>query len=459
MKNKGAVQANQSELRVPPQNIEAEQSVLGGILLDNSVLNEVIETLLPEHFYKSAHQKIFSAMLDLNENAEPIDIITLNNYLKQKDLLENVGDTSYITYLSSSVPTAANVIYYAKIVREKSLLRKVISAATVLSSEAYNEAEDVDSFLDYAEQVIFEISQEKVKPSYYAVGDILKSSFKAIEDLYYKKQLITGVATGFRELDEKTAGFQPSDLIILAGRPSMGKTALALNIVRNAAVDHGQTVVIFSLEMSKEQLVTRMLCSEAEVDLARVRTGYLSEAEFPKLTTAAGNLSEAPLFIDDTPAITVLELRAKCRRLKAEHNLSLVVVDYLQLMRSRIRTDSREQVISEISRSLKALAKELQVPVIALSQLNRALEARPDKRPKLSDLRESGAIEQDADVIGFIYRDEVYNSDTDDIGVAELIIGKQRNGPTGMVKLSFRKQFTKFSDLDEVHDDYYADDE
>jgi replicative DNA helicase len=454
MKKKEAVLAKHNELRVPPQNIEAEQSVLGGIMLDNTILNKVVEMLTPENFYKSAHQKIYSAILDLSEKGDPIDIITLNNHLKLKNQLENVGNTAYITFLSSTVPTAANVEYYAKIVREKSLLRRIISASTELAGDAFNETDDVDSFLDHAEQVIFDISQEKITASFYSVKDVIKSSFKTIEQLFHKKQLITGIPTGFADLDKMTSGFQPADLIILAGRPSMGKTALALNILRNSAIDHGNTTVIFSLEMSKEQLIMRMLCSEAEVDGSKVRSGYLSELEWPKLTLAAGTLSEAPIFIDDSPAISVLELRAKCRRLKAEHDLGLIVVDYLQLMKGRGKAESREQEISAISRSLKALAKELSVPVLALSQLNRALEQRPDKRPRLSDLRESGAIEQDADVIGFIYRDEVYKHDTQDKGVAELIIGKQRNGPTGTIKLTFRKDYTKFSDLDETHEGY-----
>jgi replicative DNA helicase len=459
MKKKGAVQEQHNELRVPPQNVEAEQSVLGGALLDNTVLNNVVELLAPEDFYKSAHQKIYSAMLELSEKGDPIDTITLNNYLKLKNELENVGDTSYIAFLSSSVPTAANVEYYAKIVREKALLRKVISLATSLSSEAYNEAEDIDSFLDHVEQSVYAISNDKIRPSFYSMKDLIKSSFKTIEELYHKKQLITGIHSGFSDLDEITSGFQPSDLIIIAARPSMGKTALALNIAQKSAIEHGSHVVVFSLEMSKEQLVTRMLCTEAEVDMQRVRSGYFSESEWPKLTRAAGTLNEAPIYIDDTPAITVLELRAKCRRLKAEDKLDMVIVDYLQLMQGRGRTDSREQEISMISRSLKALAKELHVPVIALSQLNRALEQRENKRPRLSDLRESGAIEQDADVIGFIYRDEVYKKDSKDDGVAELIVGKQRNGPTGTVRLAFRKQYTKFADLDESHEDYGFDDD
>ncbi len=459
MKANGVVQAHQNELRVPPQNIEAEQSVLGGIMLDNAVANKIVELLSPEDFYKSAHQKIFASMIALSEKGEPIDVITLNNYLKTKNLLENVGDSAYLTLLSSATPTAANAVYHAKLVRDKALLRRIISASTELAGEAYDETDEVESFLDRAEQAIFQISQEKIKPSFVAVKDIVSSSFKAIEELYHKKEHITGIATGFRDLDELTSGFQPSDLIIIAGRPSMGKTAFCLNVAQNSAIKHGTTVAVFSLEMSKEQLVMRMLCSEARVDASRVRSGYLSESDWPKLTRAAGTLSETSIFIDDTPAISVLELRAKCRRLQAEHDLGLVIIDYLQLMKGRAKIDSREQEISEISRSLKALAKELRIPVVALSQLNRAVEQRPDKRPRLSDLRESGAIEQDADVIGFIYRDEVYKPDTQDKGIAEIIIGKQRNGPIGTVKLAFINQFTRFEDLDDAHYDYIPDDE
>ncbi len=452
-------QSLHKELLVPPKDIEAEKSVLGGIMLDNFALNKVIEILSPEDFFVSAHQKIYSAILDLNEKGEPVDVITLNNRLKQSKLLENVGDTAYITLLSSCVPTAANVTHYAKIVKEKALLRKVIHAATGLAFEAYEEAEDIDAFLDRAEQVIFDISQGKINPSFFSVRDIIKSSFKTIEELYQKKELITGVATGFEKLDELTSGFQPSDLIIIAGRPSMGKTAFALNVAQNTAIMHKTTVAVFSLEMSKEQLILRMLCSEAQVDAHKLRTGYLSKSDWPKLARAAGSLSEAAIFIDDTAAISVLELRAKCRRLQAEHGLGLIIVDYLQLMRGRGkgRSDSREQEISEISRSLKALAKELKVPVVALSQLNRSLEQRPNKRPRLSDLRESGAIEQDADVIGFIYRDEVYDSKSKDQGIAEFIIGKQRNGPIDTVRLAFINKYTKFENLDDAHYEYEPD--
>jgi replicative DNA helicase len=360
-----------------------------------------------------------------------------------------VGGVEYLNSLVNSVPTAANISYYAKIVKEKAILRKLINRSTDIISQVYGVSGDVDDFLDQAERSIFEISEDRVRPSFYSLKDIIKSSFKTIERLYEKRQLITGVPTGFTKLDELTSGLQPSDLIIVAGRPSMGKTALALDIAAHAAVEGGFPSAIFSLEMAKEQLALRMLCSEAKVDAHRLRGGFLSESDWPKLTRAAGSLSEAPIFIDDTPGLSALEMRAKSRRMKAEHNLGLVVVDYLQLMRGRADSDTREQEISDISRSLKALAKELNVPVIAISQLNRRVEERGDKRPQLSDLRESGAIEQDADVIIFLYRDEVYNrsEDNPNKGKAEIIIGKQRNGPTDKFELAFLDKFTCFENL------------
>ncbi len=435
--------------RLPPQNLEAEVSVLGGVLLDNEALNRVLEVMKEGDFYRESHRKIFSAILDLYEKSEPVDLITLSEALKKRDALEAVGGVEYLNSLVNSVPTAANISYYAKIVKEKAILRKLINRATDIISQVYGVSGDVDDFLDQAERSIFEISEDRVRPSFYSLKDIIKSSFKTIERLYEKRQLITGVPTGFTKLDELTSGLQPSDLIIVAGRPSMGKTALALNIATHAAVEGGIPSAIFSLEMAKEQLALRMLCSEAKVDAHRLRGGFLSESDWPKLTRAAGSLSEAPIFIDDTPGLSALEMRAKSRRMKAEHNLGLVVVDYLQLMRGRADSDTREQEISDISRSLKALAKELNVPVIALSQLNRRVEERGDRRPQLSDLRESGAIEQDADVIIFLYRDEVYNKSEDNPnkGKAEIIIGKQRNGPTDKFELAFLDKFTCFENL------------
>jgi replicative DNA helicase len=440
--------------KVPPQNLEAEQSVLGGILLDNMAINSVLEIIVTDDFYSEAHRKIFTAILDLSEKSEPSDLITLSSILRDKKQLDGIGGESYLASLVDTVPSAANISYYSKIVKEKAILRKLIGAATEILNKSYDSSSDIDSVLDESEHTIFEISENKVKPTFYPIKEIIKDSFKTIESLYEKKALITGVSTGYKKVDEITSGFQNSDLIIIAGRPSMGKTALAINIAQYASIENETPVAIFSLEMSKEQLAFRLLASEARVDSQRLRKGFVGEVDWPKLTTAAGRLSEAPIYIDDTPAISVLEMKAKARRLKAEHGLGLVILDYLQLMRGR--GPSREQEISEISRSLKSLAKELEVPVVALSQLNRQVEARSDRRPQLADLRESGAIEQDADVIMFIYRDEVYNKSEDnpEKGLAEVIVGKQRNGPTGLVKLSFLKEYTRFENLAWEKEDY-----
>ena len=438
-----------SSYKVPPQNLEAEQSILGGILLENSSINSAVEILSKGDFYSEAHRKIFGIIIELFEKNEPVDLITLSNALKDKSMLDSVGGTSYLASLVDNVPSAANVVNYAKIVKEKAILRGLIGSATEIINSCYETGSDVDEVLDKAEHRIFEISENKVRPSFYRIRDIVKDSFRAIEDLYARKELITGVPTGFERIDDLTSGLQKSDLIIIAGRPSMGKTSLALNIAQFAALEGQTPVAIFSLEMSKEQLAFRLLASEAKVDSQRLRKGYLGETDWPKLTTAAGRLSEAPLYIDDTPAITVLEMKAKSRRLAADAGLGLIIVDYIQLMRAGGSRDNREQEISEISRSLKALAKELKVPVVALSQLNRKVEDRPNRRPQMADLRESGAIEQDADVIAFIYRDEVYNKSEDNTekGLAEIIIAKQRNGPTGIVKLAFLEKFTSFENL------------
>jgi replicative DNA helicase len=441
--------------RLPPQSLEAEVSVLGGVLLENEALSRVLEVVNEGDFYREAHRQIFSALLHLYERNEPADLITLSEVLKKRDALEEVGGIESLNFLVNSVPTAANIAYYAKIIKEKSILRKLINRATEIINLGFGDAGDVDESLDRAERLIFEISEDRVRPSFFPIKDIIKASFKTIETLYEKKQLITGVPTGFTKLDDLTSGLQPSDLIIVAGRPSMGKTALALNITQHAAIEGGIPSAIFSLEMAKEQLALRLLCSEAKVDAHRLRGGFLSETDWPKLTRAAGSLSEAPIFIDDTPGLTVLEMRAKSRRLKAEHNLGLVVVDYLQLMRGRANSETREQEISDISRSLKALAKELRLPVIALSQLNRKVEDRGDRRPQLADLRESGAIEQDADVIIFLYRDEVYNRSEDNPhkGKAEIIVGKQRNGPTDKFELAFLDKYTCFENLSPIQED------
>jgi replicative DNA helicase len=437
--------------KIPPQNLEAEEFVLGGILLDNDAVNRAIEVgLRPDDFYREAHRKIFTAMLELSEHGTPVDAVTLAESLRKQSQLQAIGGASFIAELTDRVPSAANVAYHARIVKEKSILRGLISTATDIATQAYEGRHDVEQFLDEAERRIFGIAEQKFKPSFYKVRDLLVESLKDVERMYDRKELITGVATGFHDLDKLTAGLQKSDLIIVAGRPGMGKTALALNIATNAALQANLGIAIFSLEMSKEQLVLRMLCSEALINYSNVRSGHLREQEFTKLTKAAGRLWEAQIFIDDSAGLSVLELRAKARRLMRETNgnLGLIVVDYLQLMRGSGRTDSREQEISEISRSLKALAKELRVPVMALSQLNRQVEGRADRRPLMADLRESGAIEQDADVIAFVYREAVYNRDVspEEENEAEIIVAKQRNGPTDTVRVVFRKEYMRFQD-------------
>jgi len=441
--------ADIASLKVPPQNLEAEQSILGGILLDNQALNNVLEIVSAGDFYSDVHRKIFAAILELSEKNEPCDVVTLSNILRDKKQLDQIGGRVYLASLVDSVPSAANIAYYSKIVKEKATLRGLIEAATGILNKSYNMGADIETVLDEAEHAIFEISENKVRPSFYPFKTLIKEGIKTIEKLYERKELVTGVSSGFEKIDDLTSGLQRSDLIIIAGRPSMGKTAFALDIAKHAALDGSIPVAIFSLEMSKEQLAIRMLASEAKVDSQRIRKGFLGETDWPKLITAASKLSESLIFIDDTPAISVLEMKAKARRLKADTGLGLVIIDYLQLMRSGGFKDSREQEISEISRSLKALAKELNVPVIALSQLNRKVEDRTNKRPQMADLRESGAIEQDADVIAFIYRDEVYNrsEDNPEKGIAEIIIGKQRNGPTGIVKLAFLEKYTAFENL------------
>ena len=447
--------------KVPPQNLDAESSVLGGILLENEAVNQVLELLRPEDFYRESHRKVFRAIVELSDRSEPVDLITLSDCLKSRGELEAVGGTAYLASLADFVPTAANISHYARIVREKSILRSLITTATEIATRGYEEQGNVEEFLDSAEKVIFDISEKKIKASFVAVGDMIKDTLKTVEKLYERKEMVTGVPTGYNDLDKLTAGLQPAELIIVAGRPGMGKTAFALNIAANAAFT-GAGVAVFSLEMAKEQLVLRMLCSEARVDSSKVRSGYLGERDFPQLAKAAGRLHEAPIYIDDTPAISVLELRAKARRLVRDRSkkIGLIVVDYLQLMRGMGTASNREQEISEISRSLKALAKELSVPVIALSQLNRRVEDRGDRRPMMSDLRESGAIEQDSDVIIFIYRDEVYNkSDESKKGLAEIIVAKQRNGPIDTVTLTFLNEFTRFENYTERDEPGFGYDE
>ncbi len=443
--------------KLPPQNIEAEQSVLGAVLLDNASLNKAIEILDVSDFYKETHRRIYTAMLDLFEKGDAIDLITLTDHLQKKGELELIGSSSYLAALVNIVPTAANIRYHSKLVHEKAMLRNLINTATEIVTSGYENTQDIEDLLDSAEKSIFAISEKRIKQSFIDIKEIVKSSFETIEKLYEKKEMVTGLATGFIDFDEMTSGLQPGDLIIVAGRPGMGKTALSLCIAQYAAIERKFPVAIFSLEMTKEQLVLRMLCSEARVDAHKLRSGYLGKTDWPKLTTAAGRLSEAPIFIDDSSALSVIEMRAKARRLMAKQGLGLIIVDYLQLMRGRGRTDTREQEISEISRSLKALAKELNIPIIAISQLNRAVESRTDRKPMLADLRESGAIEQDADLIVFVYREEAYKpcSCEHDAqctcgrrGVAEAVIGKQRNGPVGTVKLAYINKYTRFENLE-----------
>lgn len=442
--------------KVPPQNLEAESSVLGGILLENEAINRVLEVLTPEDFYRESHRRIFRAMIEICDRSEPVDLITLSDFLKAKGDLEVVGGSAYLASLASAIPTSANIHFYARIVREKAIRRYLISAATEIATRGYEDQENVDEYLDEAEKVIFDISEKRVRGSFVMIGEMIRDSIKMVERLYERKEMVTGVPSGFKDLDRLTAGFQPSDLIVIAGRPSMGKTALCLNIATHAAFG-GHGVAVFSLEMAKEQLVLRMLCSEARIDHSKVRSGYLADREFPALVMAAGRLAETPIYIDDTPAISVLELRAKARRLVRDRDkkIGLIIVDYLQLMRGSGSAPNREQEISEISRSMKALAKELNIPVIAVSQLNRRVEDRGDKRPMMADLRESGAIEQDADVIAFVYREVVYNENVDDPNLAEIIVGKQRNGPTGTVRLAFFREFTRFENYTGVEEFAY----
>jgi len=433
--------------KVPPQQIEAEQSLLGGILIESQGLPAALEVLRGEEFYRDAHRTIFQAFQELFQRNEPIDLITTTEYLSEKNQLDKVGGATYLASLTEMVPSAANVSAYARIIHDKALLRKLIQTANEITALCYGGGKNVEEILDQTEAAIFAVTESRIRTSYSPLKDIVKKSIENIERFQEYREMVTGVASHYTDLDKLTAGFQPSDLIIIAARPSMGKTALALSIARNVAMVGGIPVGVFSLEMSKEQLAMRLLCAEARVDSHKIRTGFLSQQECVKMLNAAGKFMDTPMYIDDTPAISVLELRAKARRMKADRGLGLVVVDYLQLMQGRQGVERREQEISDISRSLKGLAKELNVPVIALSQLNRKVEERNQKRPLLSDLRESGAIEQDADVIAFIYRDEVYNKDSPDKGIAEIEISKHRNGPIGRVKLKYIDTYTRFENL------------
>lgn len=440
--------------KVPPHDVEAEQAVLGSMLTDKDAVISAIEVLKEDDFYRTDNKSIYEAIMNLYNRAEPIDIITVKAELESLGKFEQVGGLEYLASLPDKVPTTANAMKYIKIVEEKSTLRNLIKTANEIIELGYDPTEDVSDIMEGAEKKIFNIMQNNDKKSYSPIKDILVDSFTQLEELYNRKQHITGVPSGFTELDYKTAGFHGSDLVLIAARPAMGKSAFALNIATNAAVRGNVPVVIFSLEMSKEQMVNRILCSEAMVDSNKVRTGKLEEDDWTKLAGSIGPLSDAEIYIDDTPGISVMEIRAKCRKLKLEKNIGMVVIDYLQLVQgSNKRNGSREQEISEISRSLKILAKELNVPVIALSQLSRAVEQRPDHRPMLSDLRESGAIEQDADIVMFLYRDDYYNQDSEKKDIAEVIIAKHRGGSLGTVDLLWLGSYTKFVNLEKRFDD------
>lgn len=431
---------------LPPQSIEAEESILSAILLDNGVLPDVVEVLRAEDFYKGAHQKIFSAVLDLFDRSEPVDLVTLAEALKSKGHLESIGGPSVLLHILENAPIAVNAAQYAHIIRDKACLRRLIEKSTQIVQRCFEDQGDVDDVLDFAETSIFEVSAHKVKQAFSQIGELIDSNIYKLEERQENKSLYTGIPTGFEGLDKLTSGLQKADLLILAARPSMGKTALALNIARNVAVESNVPCAIFSLEMSKEQLSMRMLCAEARIDSGRLRDGFFSQEDWGRITHAASVLTTAPIYIDDSADISALTIRAKARRLKMEKNLGLIIIDYLQLMKSSVSAERRDLEISDISRSIKSLAKELDIPIIALSQLNRKLEERSDKRPQLSDLRESGALEQDADIVAFIYRDEVYNREENNPnkGKAEIIVAKHRNGPTGMVPLVFLKSYTRF---------------
>ena len=439
--------------KLPPYNNEAEQSVLGSCFHSSEAIAKALEVLTEEDFYKAANKKIFITMREQFEANEPIDVLAVADLLRKKDELDNVGGLEYLSLLEDYVPTATAVNHHAKILREKKILRDLIQTATEIVSSSYSDKDDVDTLLDKAEQSIFEISDKRTKASFFKIPDVIRENVSNLEKLSIKPGMVTGVSCGFTDLDNLTAGFQPSDLIILAARPSMGKTSFALDIARFVSLHQSIPTAIFSLEMSRQQLGVRLLCSQARVDSSKVRTGYLASSDWPKVHEAGARLSEAKMFIDDSAALSVLDVRARARRLAAEQPLGLIIIDYLQLMQGRGSSESRQLEVSDISRGLKALAKELNVPIIALSQLSRAVESRTDKRPLLSDLRESGSIEQDADVVMFIYRDFVYNPETDDPGKTEILVRKQRNGPIGDVRLHFESQFTRFFDRAERNDE------
>ncbi len=434
--------------RLPPQNIEAEQAVLGAVFLAPDILPSLAEKLQVEDFYRNAHQLIFRTALEISEHGEPVDIVTLTAKLQAQGKLEEAGGVEYMIALSRAVPTAANADYHAQIVADRAMLRRIIGVSTEIAATGYAGTENVGELLDQAERRILALAQNRSERGFTSIKDVLMQAYERIEYLYHHKGGLTGVPSGYAELDRMTSGFQKSDLIIIAARPSVGKTAFALNIAQNVAVRAKQTAAIFSLEMSKEQLAQRMICAEANIDAHVLRTGQLGDDDWTKLTMGIASLSEAPLFIDDSAAITLADMRSRLRRLKFEHGLGMVLIDYLQLINGRGRGDNRQQEISEISRSLKSLARELDVPIIALSQLSRSVEQRQDKRPMLSDIRESGSIEQDADVVAFLYRDDYYDPESEKKNIVEVIIGKQRNGPTGKVELVFLKNYNKFVSLE-----------
>ena len=439
---------NLQMMRVPPHNIEAEQSVLGAIIMDHEAMTVASEILRPNDFYRPDHQEIYGAIMDLFTSNSPVDLVTIQNRLSEKGVLEQVGGISYLAELATIVPTSAHIKQYAKIVEDKAVLRRLIKASQEITAKSYEGDEPIEDLMSFAEKQVFDIIQNRHTEDFSHINEIIVTSIDKIEQAHVNKGAVTGVPTGFIDLDYKTAGMQPSDLILVAARPSMGKTAFSLNVIQSAAIKNKKKVAVFSLEMSKDQLVNRMLCAEAMVDAQKVRTGNLDPQDWDRIARAIPTIAAADIFIDDTPGISVMEMRAKCRRLKLEKGLDLIMIDYLQLMSGNSKSDSRQQEISEISRSLKAIAREMNAPVIALSQLSRACETRADHRPMLSDLRESGAIEQDADVVMFLYRDEYYNPDTDKKNIGEIIIAKQRNGPTGTVELVWLGQYTKFANMD-----------
>src|SRR5690625_755367 len=440
--------------RIPPHNIEAEQAVIGAILIEPNAFSTASERITATDFYRTSHQVVFEAMFALFEKGEPIDMVTVTRWLQDADKLDISGGVPYLTNLAQSVPTAANIDYYSRIVEEKALLRRLIETATNIVTTTFSQEDAVAEVLDEAERSILEVSNKQNASAFKPIKDVLIDVYDNIEQLHHAKSDVTGIPTGYRDLDRMTSGFQRNDLIIIAARPSMGKTAFALNIAQNVAINTDENVAIFSLEMGADQLVQRMLCAEGNINSQRLRTGKLEQEDWEKLTLAMGSLSHAGVFIDDSPGIRVSDIRSKCRRLKQEYGLGMIIIDYLQLIQGNANSqENRQQEVSEISRSLKGLARELEVPLIALSQLSRGVESRQDKRPMMSDLRESGSIEQDADIVGFLYRDDYYETESEQQNIIEIIISKQRNGPTGTVELAFVKEYNKFVDLDRTYGD------